>query len=313
MIKKVLITDHAHILLQQGLEKAGFICDYQPEISYAKTLEIIPEYEGLIINSKILVDKNFIDKAPKLQFVARLGSGLEIIDLEYAKERQLQVFSSPEGNCDAVAEHALGFLLALAINLRQADAEMRQQVWNRETHRGWELGQKTVAIIGCGHTGGAFARKLKGLDMRILGYDKYKKDYNRSFPHLIETNMEQIWAEADIVSLHLPLTSETKYSVDNQWFERFSKNIILLNTARGQLIKTETLIQQLNSGKIRAAGLDVFENEKVATYNPTERQIYDDLCNRPNVLSTPHIAGWTHESKIKLAQLLLDKILSFFS
>ena len=311
-VKKILITDYSHYLLQAGLEKANFICDYQPEISYEQTLAIVADYEGIIINSKILVDNFFLDKAKKLQFVARLGSGLEIIDLDYAQEKNLQIFSSPQGNCDAVAEHAFGFLLALAINLKKAAAEMQQLVWNREQNRGWELGGKTIGIIGCGHTGGAFCKKLNSMDMKVLAYDKYKKNYTADFSHTAETNMQQIWEEADIVSLHLPLTKETAYSIDNQWIDNFKKPIILLNTARGQLIKTEILVENLNNGKIKAAGIDVFENEKPATYTKKEQELYQNLAKMDNVICTPHIAGWTEESKIKMAEILLDKILTFF-
>lgn len=309
MLPKVLITDAVHELLIDGLTRAGYQCDYLPDISMAQTMDMIPEYEGLIINSKILVKQPLLDKAVRLRFVGRLGSGLEIVDLAYARQKGVRILSSPNGNCDAVAEHALAMLLATAINLRQADSEVRQDVWNRELRRGWELGGKTVGIVGFGHTGSAFARRLSGFNVQILAYDKYKSNYASDMPHVCETSMERIWAEADIVSIHLPLTEETCYLIDDEWLTRLKKSVVFINTSRGQIIRTATLLNHLDNGNIRAACLDVFENEKPHTYTPEEAALFHDLWSRDNVLVTPHIAGWTVESKQRLAQILLDKIL----
>lgn len=309
-VQKVLVTDNVHPLLIEGLTKAGYKCDYQPQISLEQVQSIIHQYQGIIINSKIIVDRAFLDAAIQLQFVARLGSGLEIIDLDYAKEKSVQVHRAPDGNCDAVAEQALGMLLALAINLRQADAQVRQKVWEREANRGWELMHKTIGIIGFGYTGEAFAKRLAGFGMKVLAYDKYKTNYATHMPHVQEVDMDIIFEQADIVSFHLPLTSETIGLGSQQYWSQFAKNIIVVNTSRGAVIPTSDLLQVLDTQKVLGACLDVFENEKPNTYTETEEIEYKNLFSRDNVLLTPHIAGWTKESKQRLAQLLLDRILN---
>ncbi len=306
----ILITDACHSLLPEGLKAAGFHCDYRPDISYADALNCIGDYEGLVINSKILVNRDFLDRAKRLRFVARLGSGLEIIDQKYAESRGVAVLSSPDGNCDAVAEQAMAMLLALLTNLRRADSEVRQFIWQREANRGTELLQKTVGILGFGYTGSAFAQRLQGFGCRVLAYDKYKTDYAKDYPNVTEcSDMQPLFAECDIVSLHLPLTEETKKLANSAWIQRFEKNIILLNTARGQIIPTADLVENLQSGKIRAAGIDVFENEKPETFSTQERLLYSQLYANPHVILTPHIAGWTQESKRRLAEILLRKVL----
>ena len=306
---RVLITDLAHPLLEEGLRQAGYACTYLPNITYEEVLNTIHLYVGIVINSKIFVNQDFLNRAKELRFVARLGSGLEIIDLPYAKEKGVHIHSSPNGNCDAVAEHAMAMLLALMINLRRSDRQVRDFIWERELNRGEELMHKTVAIIGFGHTGPAFAKRLAGFGSRILVYDKYKTNFTQDYPYVEESSMETIFKEADILSFHLPLTTETIHLATKDWFAQFQKQLIVLNTARGKIIPTQELFDLLQSGKIRAAALDVFENEKVNTFSPLEQQQYATLYQMPNVLFTPHIAGWTQESKVRLAQILLDKIL----
>jgi D-3-phosphoglycerate dehydrogenase len=219
---KALITDTAHPLLQEGLEKRGYACDYRPEITDAEVRGAIAPYTGLVVNSKIWVDRELLDRAPRLQWVMRLGSGLEIIDLSYAAERGVAVFSSPEGNCDAVAEHALGMLLSLANHCCRADREVRQRVWAREQNRGFELMGKTIGIWGFGHTGSALARKLAGFGTTVLAYDKYlPAGYASAMPQVEEATPERIFAEAEVLSLHLPLTPETRHLVDaGLWWTR---------------------------------------------------------------------------------------------
>lgn len=307
-MQKILITDLADTLLADGLTKAGYHCDYRPEISYQEALNIIQDYVGVVINSKILVNKDFLARARNLRFVARLGSGLEIIDLPAAAAAGVAVHSSPAGNCDAVAEQAMAMLLALLVNLRRADAQVRRFDWQREANRGQELMSKTVAIIGFGHTGAAFAKRLSGFGCKILAYDKYKQNYAPDYVQ--ESTMEEIFAAADVLSFHLPLTEETRYLADNQYLSQFKNNIILVNTARGQIIKTEVLVANLQSGKISAAALDVFENEKPNTFSPEEKALFAQLYEMQNVILSPHIAGWTQESKKRLAQILLAKILA---
>mgnify|MGYP000079147837 CR=1 FL=1 len=306
---KVLITDGVHSLLIEGLTAAGYYCDYMPSISLEDVRAIIHQYQGIIINSKITVDRSFLDKATQLKFIGRLGSGLEIIDLEYAKTKQVAVHRAPDGNCDAVAEHAMGMLLSLAINLRRSDQQVRQKNWQREQNRGWELMGKTVGIIGFGYTGTALAKRLAGFGVRVLVYDKYKSNYAKEMPHVIEVSMEDIQEEADVLSLHLPSTPETKGLVDENYWKKFKKPLVLINTSRGNIVDTKGLLDALDSGQVMGACLDVFENEKPITYTEKENLLFQDLFARENVLVTPHIAGWTVESKERLADLLLDRIM----
>ena len=307
-MKKALITDGVDSLLIEGLENLGYICDYHPKISLDETIGMIEPYEGLIINSKINVDKLFLDTAKHLKFIGRLGSGMEIIDQNYAAKKGVSVFSAPEGNCNAVGEHALGMLLAFANNMLRADRQVRQMNWNREQNRGFELMGKTIGIIGFGHTGSAFARKLSGMGMQVLAYDKYKENYAADFSHVKETDMEEIFKEADILSFHLPLTKEVIHLVDEHYVERCKEGIIFINTSRGKVIRTETLINGLESGKISGACLDVFENEKPATFSKEEKKLFSKLYTFDQVILSPHIAGWTIESKRRLAAILLEKI-----
>lgn len=306
---KVLITDGVHNLLIEGLTVAGYRCDYMPSISLEEVRAMIHHYQGIIINSKITVDRSFLDKATQLKFIGRLGSGLEIIDLDYAKIKNVAVHRAPDGNCDAVAEHAMGMLLSLAINLRRSDQQVRQKKWQREQNRGWELMGKTVGIIGFGYTGVAFAKRLAGFGVRVLAYDKYKSNYTEGMPHVTESDMEQIQKEADVLSLHLPSTPETKGLVDQDYWDKFEKPVVLINTSRGNIVNTKSLLNVLDSGQVIGACLDVFENEKPATYTQDEDLLFQDLFARENILVTPHIAGWTVESKERLAELLLDRIM----
>ncbi|MEI6410682.1 MAG: NAD(P)-dependent oxidoreductase [Bacteroidota bacterium] len=307
-MESVLITDDCHPLLMKGLEELGFACTFQPDITPDETLRVIPDFSGLIINSKIIVDRNFLDKAQKLRFVGRLGSGMEIVDRAYTASKGVHVLSSPEGNRNAVAEQALGMLLTLCNHLIRADKEVRQFLWRREANRGWELRGKTIGIIGCGHTGTQFSRKLAGMEMRVLGYDKYVSGYAKGMPWMEETDLTTIQQEADIISLHLPLTTETKHFVDEAFINRCKPGFILINTARGTCIDTAAVIEGLADGRIGGACLDVFENEKTSTYSAAEKAMYGRLYGFENVVLTPHIAGWTHESKQLLAETLLEKI-----
>lgn len=306
--KRVLVTDGVHPVLLKGFEAQGFDCDYQPKISLEECLAIIQNYEGLIINSKILVDKYFLDKAVLLQFIGRLGSGMEIVDLAYAKEKGVIVVSAPEGNRNAVGEHALGMLLALANNFLKGDSEVRQKVWKREENRGFELMGKTVGIIGFGHTGSTFAKKLAGFEVEVLAYDKYRTNFAVGSTYIRETEMSEIFEKADIVSFHLPLTEETHHLLNDEYLGRFNKNIIVINTSRGKVVETKALLNGLKSGKISGACLDVFENEKPALFTVKEHELFEELYTYKNVILTPHVAGWTKESLQRLAEVVLKKI-----
>lgn len=306
---RVLVTDGVHPLLLEGLTAAGYSFTYLPKIDLATTRQLVGEYEGLVINSKTLVDRSFLEAAPHLKFIARLGSGLEIIDLEAAREQGVAVIRAADGNCDAVAEHALGMLLSLANNLCQADQQVRQLIWEREQNRGWELWGKTIGIVGFGYTGRAFAQRLAGFGMKVLVYDKYKTNYATDLPHVQECAMEQLFAEAQILSLHLPATSETKGLANTAYWSRFQKGLVLVNTSRGNIVPTQDLIKALDEGQLKGACLDVFENEKPATYSPAEAALFQQLFQRQEVLLSPHVAGWTTESKERLAKLLLHRIM----
>lgn len=308
-MKKVLITDDCHPLLAEGLEGLGYTCDFMPDITPEKTLSLIADYEGLIINSKINVNRVFLDTATRLRFVGRLGSGMEIVDRVYAAERGVAVLSSPEGNRNAVAEQALGMLLTLMNNLLRADREVRVNTWRREANRGYELRGKTIGLIGFGHTGSQFARKLAGMEMTVLAFDKYKTPgYAAEMNWVAETDLEDIQQRADIISLHLPLTPETRHLVDTVFIEKCRDGFVLMNTARGNCIRTEDVVEALEQGKMGGACLDVFENEKPPTFTAAEQALYQRLHELENVVLSPHIAGWTHESKYLLAAILLEKI-----
>jgi D-3-phosphoglycerate dehydrogenase / 2-oxoglutarate reductase len=310
---KVLFIDSVHPILQQKLEYAGFICDFRPELKNAEILEVVPAYDGIIIRSKLPVDKAFMDAAKNLKFIARSGSGLENIDVAYAEKKGIKCFNSPEGNRDAVGEHALGMLLALMNNMCRANTEVRNGIWRREENRGYEIKGKTVAIIGYGNMGNAFARRLRGFDCKVIAYDKYKFDYTDRYCR--ETTMQEIQERADILSLHVPLTKETTYLVDNDYLSKFRKDIFLVNTSRGNVVKTEDLVQNLKSGKVIGAALDVLEYETasfetIGAENMPEPFKY--LVNSDKVILTPHVAGWTQESNVKLAEVLSDKIIANF-
>lgn len=291
----------------------GWRCDFLPDITPEETLATIGDYEGLVINSKILVNQAFLDAAKKLRFVARLGSGMEIVDRNYAAEKGVKVWSSPEGNRNAVAEQALGMLLGLANHLPRADREVRQNIWRREANRGWELKGKVLGIVGFGHTGSQFARKLAGMEMEVLAFDKYKpKGFAAEMPWVKEVNLEEIQARADVISLHLPLTNETRCFVDTAFIQKCKKGFVLINTARGQCVEIETMVEALESGEMGGACLDVFWNEKPQTFTDQEKGWYDRLHRLENVVFSPHVAGWTQESKRLLAEVLLEKIAAGF-
>ena len=306
---KILFIDTVHPLLKQELEKENHICDTAYNNSKSEIQQIIINYQGIIIRSRFKIDKQFIDCGSNLKFIARAGSGLENIDVDYAENKNIHCYNAAEGNRQAVAEHALGMLLSLFNNLNRADLEVRNGIWKREENRGVELVGKTVAIIGYGNNGSAFAEVLKGFSVKILAYDKYLDDY----PY--KSTMETIYKEADIVSLHIPLTEETTYLVDDNFINRFVKNFYLINTARGKCINTKNLVKALENKKIKGACLDVLEYEKTSFENLSKDGITSDmqyLMNAQNTILSPHVAGWTVESNVKIAEVLLNKFTSDF-
>ncbi|MCB0660124.1 MAG: hydroxyacid dehydrogenase [Saprospiraceae bacterium] len=307
---RVLITDRVHPLLIEGLEKNGVLVSYDTSIDNASLESCIQEFDGLIINSKIRMDAQKMEKGKKLKFIGRLGSGLEIIDLDAAKYFNIQVFNSPEGNENAVAEHALGMLLSLSNNLCKSNLEVRNFQWNREENRGFELEGKTLGIIGLGHTGGAFARKMSSWRLNVIAYDKYKEHFAEDLRFVEKVDLVTLQQRADFISVHLPLTEETKYFIDRLFINQCKQGFILINTSRGKIVNTLDLISALEQKKVGGACLDVFENEKPMEYTEAEINMYKSLFSHEKVLVSPHIAGWTRESLVKIAKVLLDKILN---
>jgi len=305
---KVLITDGVHPIMFSGLENLGFDYIYNPSISLEEVHQVIHNYEGIVVNSKITADAVLFDKAKRLTFIARLGSGMEIIDQVYARKKGIAVINSPQGNRNAVAEHALGMLLSISNKLTVADQEIRQKHWDREKNRGFELMGKTIGIIGFGHTGSSLGKKLAGLEMKVLAYDKYKEDYTHAFPHIQESSLEEIQKQADIITFHLPLNDETRHFLNSNFLEKCKSNVVIINTSRGGIVDTTALISALDSGKIGGACLDVFENEKPHTFSAEEHEMYDRLYQFNNIILSPHVAGWTKESKYKLSKVILEKL-----
>ena len=307
-VRKVLITDYVHDRLISGMTELGFTVSYDQNFDPSKLENVVGELSGIVINSKIKMTRTIIESAPHLKFIGRLGSGLEIIDLEAAKEKDIAVFNTPSGNCDAVAEHAIGMLLMLNNNLMRADQQVRQKHWDREGNRGIELMGKTLGIIGLGHTGRSMARKLSGWALDIIYYDPYVLENPKDYDYLSKVSLETLCSEADIISLHVPLTEETKGMVNRELLTNLTKKPVLINTSRGKVVDTQALVYALEQRLIRGACLDVFENEKPHTFTSEEDQLYNRLYAFENVILSPHIAGWTHESLFKIADGLVEKI-----
>lgn len=306
---RALITDDVHPLLIEELKGMGYEVDFRPDITAEETAGIIAPYSGLIINSKIFCGEELLAKAPNLKWVGRLGSGMEVIDTKACEAHGVKYFNSPEGNRNAVAEHALGLLLNILNNITTSNNEIHQGQWIREPNRGTELSGKTVGIIAFGNTGEAFSKVLGGFDINILAYDKYKKGFGND--RVKEATMEEIFAIADIVSLHLPLTPETRHLADQKFFESFAKPIYFINTSRGKVVETTALLHAVKSGHVKAAALDVLENEKIQNLSAAEQAWFDALIADTRVLLTPHIAGWTHESKRKIAEVVISRVKAF--
>ena len=305
----MLVTDGVHAVLPEGLARLGYAVDYEPGVTPAEVRRRVGEYEGLVINSKILVDRALLDAAVGLRWVGRLGSGLEIVDRAYAKTRGVTVISSPEGNAPAVGEHALAMVLSLANRLGLGDRQVRTRRWDREAARGWELKYRTVGIVGYGHTGPAFAKTLRGFGCRVVAYDKYRPDFAAGTPWVeAAASAGAVLAEADVLSLHLPLTDETRGYLDAGKIAALRPGTVVVNTSRGAAVDLAALVDALERGHLGGACLDVFPNEKPATYSPREAALYERLFALPNTVLTPHVAGWTRESKRALARIVLERV-----
>ena len=297
---RILIADRTHEVLEEKLREAGFVVSVEPDHDYESLVAAAQGCVGLVVRSKVIIDSKFIDRVPSLSCIGRVGAGMETIDVEYAESKGISCLNSPEGNRDAVGEHAVGLLLALTDNIVRADAEVRQGLWRREANRGIELGSLTVGIIGYGNMGQSFAKRLSGFGCRVVIYDKYKE---------IGT-LEEVQREADVVSFHVPLTDETHHYLDTGFIEAMAKPFFVVNTARGAVVDTEALVQGLERGKVRGAALDVLEYENMQADGlgdvPVSMQY---LMQSPLTVLTPHVAGWTVESKYKLAAVLADKMI----
>ena len=299
-MSKVLISDRTHPVLEQKLREAGFGVSVEPDHNYEDLVQAAQGYDGLVVRSKVNIDSAFIDRVPSLRCIGRVGAGMETINVDYAESRGIRCLNSPEGNRDAVGEHTVGLLLSSLNNIARADAEVRHSLWKREANRGYELGNLTVGIIGFGNMGQAFAKRLSGFGCKIVIYDKYKK---------IGT-LEEVQHEADVVSFHVPLTEETLHYLDAHFIAEMAKPFYLINTSRGAVVDTEALVVGMESGKVRAAALDVLEYENMQADALGEvPECVRYLQHSPRTVLTPHVAGWTVESKYKLAAVLADKII----
>ena len=296
MAKKVLIIDEVHPSLAHDLRSLGFVVDEHPHILQKDVS--LDGYQGLVIRSKMTLGALQLTNS-SLEFIARAGAGLDLIDVAYCQANHIAVFSANEGNRDAVAEYVIGQLITLARKINTADSQVRQGVWDREGNRGWELQGKTLGIIGYGNMGQSLAKKLQGFDMNIMAYDKYAPATHA---------LADIFQHADIVSLHIPLTEETKEMVNQAFLEKFAKPIVLINSSRGAICSLEALAWGLASGKLKGIALDVLPNEKLTTWSPVEKALFEQIASHPTTLFSPHVAGWTKESYWKINDALIEKI-----
>ena len=307
---RILLLDTNHPLIEQQLSEKGFIFDADYTSGYDEVLEKIHHYEGIIIRSRIPLDKNFLTKASHLKFIARVGAGMENIDIETAEKLGIKLINSPEGNRDSVAEHVVGMLLILMNRLFIASNEVKNGIWKREENRGDELLGKTFGIIGYGNMGKATAKRLSGFSVEVIFHDILP---NLSDEFATQVSLEELQRRADILSLHIPLTDETHYLIDEDFISKMEKKFYFVNTARGKNLKTKALVQAIESGKVLGACLDVLEYEKSSFENlEAENQDLKYLLDSEKVIITPHIGGWTHQSKIKLAEIIVNKIIADF-
>jgi len=309
-MRKVLFLDANHPYLIEGLRKLNLQCDEDYSSSKSDIENKIHEYEGIIIRSRFSIDRDFLEKASNLKFIGRVGAGLENIDIAFAEEKGISLIAAPEGNRNAVGEHALGMILALFNKLKKADAEIRKGIWLREDNRGIELEGKTIGIIGYGNMGKAFAKKVMGFDCEVIFYDILPDLSNE---HARQVGLEELFSKTDVLSIHTPETNLTKHMINESFLNKFDKSIYLINTARGSAVVTTDLMKAIKNGKVLGACLDVLEYEKTSFENffsneNTLPEAFQNLIISDKVLLSPHVAGWTVESKFKLAETIVNKV-----
>lgn len=301
---KILIVDDLHPVFKERAIALGYEVHDRPLITRAETMAVIGEYAGIAVRTKFRIDQELMDAATGLRFIARAGAGLDNIDEALAKQRNITLLNAPEGNMDAVGEHAIGLLLNLMNNFRNADLEVRNGIWDREGNRGYELKGRTVGVIGYGFMGRSFAKKLSGFGVNVIAYDKYKTGFSDDLAK--EVSMEEMVKQCDVLSFHLPLTKETRQMVNEEYLLHFRKPIFLINTARGEIVNTKAVLSAIQQKKIIGAGLDVLEVEKFPAL--AAQDWFNELKQSGQVILTPHVGGWTFESYRKISEVLAEKL-----